>query len=175
MDDIRQAQFDRQSRRFNQLKGETFENALSRCRELFDLSALLQALTSEINSLSDETKPDSLSCQFLNWVAANLNDPHVVFSKEDVGQVAVSESLVLACLEYMFLGKVSAPADEQYCGRSVAELFAPRTQVLVPKPKQTRFTEAIFIAVGLGSFFLFFTLWTRLLPLSSCFDTNLRL
>jgi hypothetical protein len=123
-DDVVQARLDEHSCRFAPLEGDALDSAADRCRELFDVDALLQSLVAEINSFSAEAQPESLAAQFLTWAAASLSEPHVVFSTADPHRVDVGAPLVLACLEQLFSGSVQAPAEEQHNGRSIAELFA---------------------------------------------------
>lgn len=122
-DDVRQARLDMHAGRFGRLTGEALQSAATRCRELFDVTALLQAVTAEINSFSAEAQPESLPCLFMTWAAASLSEPHAIFSADDPHRVDVGEPLVLACLERLFLGNVNAPVDEQYHGRSIVKLF----------------------------------------------------
>jgi len=123
-DDIVTARLDEHACRFAPLEGDALDSAADRCRELFDVDALLQSLVAEINSFSAEAQPESLAAQFLTWAAASLSEPHVVFSTADPHHVDVGAPLVLACLEQLFAGSVQAPAEEQQNGRSIAELFA---------------------------------------------------
>merc|ERR1712187_830022 len=123
VDDVRHARLDSHAGRFRELTGDALLNVATRCRDLFDVSALLQALAAEINGFSAESQPESLPCLFVTWAAANLSQPHAIFSASDPYRLDVDESLVLACLEQLFLGYVNAPDEEQYHERNVKKLF----------------------------------------------------
>merc|ERR1712187_510779 len=125
-DDVRQAHLDSHAGRFEQLSGVALQNAVSRCKELFDLGSLLQALVAELNNFAAAAHPESLPCLFMTWASANLSEPHIIFSPSDLYRVDVDEALVLACLEQLFLGRVMVEVDEKYRGRSLAQLFQPR-------------------------------------------------
>jgi len=140
-DDIAQARLDEHSHRFAPLEGHAFESAADRCRELFDVDALLQSLVAEINSFSAEAQPESLPAQFLTWASANLSEPHAVFSAADPHRVDVGTPLVLACLEQLFVGSVEAPVGEQHTARSIAVFAvcpsgAEASQALPPSESQ---------------------------------------
>merc|ERR1712060_767263 len=68
-DDIRRAMLDEHAGRFPCLSREEQLSAAARCRELFDVEALMKALMMEVNSFDQNSSPQSLPLQFLNWAS----------------------------------------------------------------------------------------------------------
>lgn len=125
-DDIRRASLDEHAAvRFQRLDGRDLKFAAARCRELFDIEAVIKALMAEVNSFSEHSPKESLPHQFLEWASTRLQDKHIVFNEEDCTCVAVGEPLALAVVEDLFLGKPSAPPEEMYRGTSLQSIFKP--------------------------------------------------
>jgi len=95
----------------------------ARCRELFDIEALLKALTAELNSFNADSLVDSLPQQFLRWVSVSLTQKHVVFDAGACMSVDVEEPLVVAILEVLFIGQPLAEAEDMYRGSFLKDLF----------------------------------------------------
>jgi hypothetical protein len=123
-DDVRRAELDEHARMRHPplLPAERREHAV-RCRELFDLGALAQALTAELNSLSDVSPADSLPRVFLDWASKRLRQKHVIFDEATSMRVDIDQSFALAVLEVMFLGEPGAPADQAYRGHFWGDIF----------------------------------------------------
>jgi len=122
MDYIRLAMLDRHaSKRYDSI-GDQVHSVAARCREIFDLDAVLQAFVSEINSFSAECQPESLPCLFLAWASDHLRQKHIVFDDATCSKVDVQQPLALAIFEMLFLG---APGDSEeiYRGQSLQDLF----------------------------------------------------
>merc|ERR1712216_177554 len=129
-DDVRRASLDEHARaRFATLPSEEVKTAAARCRELFDLEALVQVLVSELNSFSDASSPNSLPRLFLDWVSENMAEKHVVFDEETCTSVAVDRTLVIAVMEVIFLGQLDELTNSEYRGASICELFT-KTQIV---------------------------------------------
>jgi hypothetical protein len=109
--------------RYEVLEGEEKEAALVRCRELFDLQALLDAFVAEVNSFNDASLSDSLPRMFLDWVSDHMVQKHIVFDESTCSKVEVTKSLALVVMEAMFLGSLGAPAEEIYRGIPLHDLF----------------------------------------------------
>lgn len=122
-DEIRQARLDEHRKRFNALSPDERLSAFARCREVFDIEALLKALVGELNSFSVDSPSDSISHQFLKWASSSITQKHVVFDLSTCMVVDVEESLVPAILEVLFLGQSLAPADAMYRGFYINKLF----------------------------------------------------
>jgi hypothetical protein len=122
-DEIRQANLDVHRERFAMLTPEERVVASTRHRELFDVEALLKALTAQLNSFGANSPPESLPHQFLKWVSASLTQKHVVFDVDTCMSIDVEEAMVLAIIEVLFLGRPSAIADKTYRGVCLNDLF----------------------------------------------------
>jgi len=122
-DEIRQARLDEHKGRFPSLSHDEQLRASARCREVFDMEALLKALAAELNSFSSQSPTDSMSHQFLKWASESVTQRHVVFDAGTCMSVDVEEPLVLAILEILFLGQTSASEAETYRGCHMKELF----------------------------------------------------
>jgi len=126
-DDIRRAALDRHAEhRYPRLTPKEQKEAASRCRELFDIEAMLMAFCSEASSFDADSSAESLPRLFLDWASVNITEPHVVFKDDSCTRVEVPRSLVLALFEALFLQKVQAAPDEKYRDFSVLDLFARR-------------------------------------------------
>merc|ERR1712096_86599 len=80
-DDIRRAELDwHASKRFPCLGDADRLRAAARCREFFDVDALVKALAAEVNSLSEESEAASLPRKFVDWACASLNDKYTIFA-----------------------------------------------------------------------------------------------
>lgn len=122
-DEIRQANLDVHRQRFAELTPEELAVASGRLRELFDIEALLKALTAQLNSFDADSPPESVPHQFLKWASTSLTQKHVVFDVDTCMSIDVEEALVLAIIEVLFLGRSSAMADETYRGVCLNDLF----------------------------------------------------
>mmetsp|Transcript_41721 Transcript_41721/g.129249 ORF Transcript_41721/g.129249 Transcript_41721/m.129249 type:complete len:374 (-) Transcript_41721:148-1269(-) len=122
-DDVRRAELDEHARtRYQRLHGADAEAAAARCRELFDVEALLSAFVAEVNSFHAGSPPESLPRCFLDWASQHLSQKHAVMDAETCMRVDVDRSFALAVLEALFLGQ---PADMQglYRGVPLRRLF----------------------------------------------------
>lgn len=125
LDAVRLAALDgHAAKRFPCLTGEDADAAVERCRELFDLEALLQAFVAEVNSFSFQSAAGSLAVLFLQWVSENLADKHAVLDELTCSQTQIDVALALCVLEVVFLGAPSAADGELYRGRPIGEVFA---------------------------------------------------
>jgi len=123
-DQIRQAKLDvHATQRFAVLSPAELVSASARLREVFDIEALLKALTAQLNSFDAESPPESVPQQFLKWVSASLTQKHVVFDVDTCMSIDVESPMVLAIIEVLFLGRSSAMADETYRGARLNDLF----------------------------------------------------
>merc|ERR1711959_798669 len=123
-DDVRRAELDVHAQsRFSRLSQRDVLTASARCRELFEIEALLKVLVAEVNSFSDRSLAESMPRVFLDWVSAHLTHKHVVFDEETCTRVEIDAALAPAILEALFLGQSAAPMDECYRGVQVRNLF----------------------------------------------------
>jgi len=123
--DIRRAAFDQHARqRFKNIPENEKAAVAARCRELFDVQALVQAFAAEVNSFSTESPSNSLPRLFLNWASTRLTLKHIVFDEETCTHVDVGELLAMAILEDLFLGQPGATSSEFYRGQRIATLFS---------------------------------------------------
>lgn len=123
-DDVRRAALDEHARaRFSKLRPHDANLAAARARELFDLEAFLQALTSELNSFNASSAAESLPRLFLDWASEHISEKHVVFDEDTCTRVEVDCMFVMAVIEMLFLGQVDVLADETYRGHKLRELF----------------------------------------------------
>lgn len=123
--DIRRARLDEHARsRFQCLNHVEQEKATKRCRQLFDLDALLGALAGEVNSFSAESPQNSLPWLFMDWVSRRFDQKHIVFD-DTCMHVEVGRPLLLAVLEDLFMGKVRSGKDEVYRGVLLRDVFFP--------------------------------------------------
>jgi hypothetical protein len=121
-DYIRLAMLDKHaSERYDSLSGDVLSVA-ARCREIFDVDAVLQAFVSEVNAFSIDSHPESLPRLFIDWASEHLKHKHVVFDDATYCQMAIQPPLALAIFEVLFLG---APGnlEETYHGHSFRDLF----------------------------------------------------
>jgi hypothetical protein len=136
-DEIRRAKLDEHRKRFAELSPPEQAAGSARCRELFDVEALLKALMAELNSFNFESPADSMPQQFLKWVSFSLKEKHVVFDVGTCMSVDVEESLVLAILEVLFFGRPSSLATvETYRGCHVEDLF------ILPRDSEVEYVMA---------------------------------
>mmetsp|Transcript_41722 Transcript_41722/g.129254 ORF Transcript_41722/g.129254 Transcript_41722/m.129254 type:complete len:375 (-) Transcript_41722:148-1272(-) len=122
-DDVRRAELDEHAEaRYLCLEEDEAEAAAARCRELFDVEALLSAFVAEVNSFHAGSPPESLPRCFLDWASQHLSQKHAVMDAETCMRVDVDRSFALAVLEALFLGQ---PADMQglYRGVPLRRLF----------------------------------------------------
>jgi hypothetical protein len=123
-DDVRRALLDEHARaRFAKLPSKEVKTAAARCRDLFDLEALVQVLVSELNSFSESSSPNSLPRLFLDWVSENMAEKHVVFDQETFTRVDVDRTLVIAVMEVVFLGQLDELTNSEYRGAAICDLF----------------------------------------------------
>jgi hypothetical protein len=125
MDDIRRAELDEHARmRHSPLPPQSRLVYAARCRELFDIGALLQAITAEVNGFSEASLGDSLPRLFLDWASQRMRQKHVVFDEATSMRVDIDKSFAMATLEVVFLGQ-PAEAEEAYRGHRLGDLFLP--------------------------------------------------
>merc|ERR1712196_264037 len=67
-----------------------------------------------------------MSSLFLEWVAENLVEKHVVFDEDTCTHIEVGETFAVAILEDLFLGRTLAAPGERYRGFSTREIFKAR-------------------------------------------------
>merc|ERR1711862_981798 len=135
------------------------DDAIKRCRELFDVQALIQALAAELSSFNEKSPRDSISQLFLVWASENLKHKHIVFD-ETCMHVDIGYTFVTAILEVLFLGKPSASIEgESYRGHKIGELFILKGEFNLQRKdaplRITRFTH------GLSPFNFLFNLLLR--------------
>jgi hypothetical protein len=123
--DVRRAALDVHARsRFARLSSDEAASAATRCRELFDLQAFLQALVSELNSFNEASPPNSLPRLFLGWVSENMKEKHIVFDEECCSSVDVASTLVMAILKMIYLdGLDEDMMDLTYRGMKLRNVF----------------------------------------------------
>lgn len=122
--DVRTASLDRHAQeRFACLTGASKRAAERRCRELFDVDALLKAFVAEVNSFSASSPESSLPRKFLEWSTEKLTPVHIVMDQETCSRVDVGEELGLAILEVLFLSTLSGSPTEMYREHSLWGLF----------------------------------------------------
>lgn len=132
--DIRRASHDEHARaRFTPLSGRKADAAIARCREHFDVEAMLKTFVAEVNSLSSESPADSLPMLFLHWASENLEEKHIVFDEETFSTVDIDFTFAISVLEVLFLGATAAPAGECFRHVLLRSLFKPQ-QPPTPTP-----------------------------------------
>merc|ERR1712232_820984 len=129
-DDIRRAMLDDHAMRFPRLSREEQLSAAARCRELFDVEALVKALMVEISSFGLMSSSASLPLQFLNWASKRLGQKYIVFTDDSATDIRIEEGFSLAVIETLFLGQPSAPPEEMYRGVYLHDLFLPSSDIL---------------------------------------------
>lgn len=123
-DEIRLAMLDgHAAQRFPKLPREEVHRAAARCRELFDVEAMLQALCAEINAFNEDSPPQSLPRMFLDWANTRMEHSHLVFDEATCSHVEIVYPLALAIVEVLFFGRSEAPSGESYRGHEVQNLF----------------------------------------------------
>jgi len=123
-DDMRRAALDKLAEdRFEPLGETDVQESADRCRELFDVDAMLAAFVAEVNGFNAGSAPDSLPRLFLVWAAEHLADKHVVFDQQTCSHVEVTSDFALAVFEKVFTGKTHVPASELYRGQRMLALF----------------------------------------------------
>jgi len=126
-DDVRRAALDHlAAERFSPLGETDLPEAASRCRELFDVDAMLGAFVAEVNGFNAHSAPESLPRLFLSWALERLADTHVVFDEDTCSHVEVTQDFALAVFEDVFTGKMRAPASEVFRGQQLRVLFLRR-------------------------------------------------
>ncbi|CAE7258090.1 SLC30A9 [Symbiodinium natans] len=132
-DDIRRADLDEHARnRFGKLQGNNRDDAAKRCRQLFDVEAMIKTFCNEVNSFNAETCKDSLPGQFMTWADENMTQKHAIFDEDTCSKVEVTEILATAIFEVLFNGKPAAPQGETYRDTPISELF--KVQEVPPTP-----------------------------------------
>lgn len=123
--DVRRASLDQHAhRRFAPVREPEASAAAARCRELFDVDALLKALASEVNSLDEDSTSASLPRIFLEWAESKVPQRHVVLDEVSCSRIDIDESFTLAVLEVLYFGYPKAAANEFYRGERLSDLFA---------------------------------------------------
>lgn len=124
MGDIRRAKLDEHAAtRFPRLGRKQRHLFTDRCRELFDVAALIQAFVAEVNGFSESSLPESLPRLFLDWASERLTEKHVVLDEATCTRVDVTSPLAKAILEDLFLGAPDSATDHVYRGRRLSTLF----------------------------------------------------
>uniref|UniRef100_A0A7S2IR45 Uncharacterized protein n=1 Tax=Alexandrium andersonii TaxID=327968 RepID=A0A7S2IR45_9DINO len=122
--DVRRAELDEHARdRFPRLRGSQAAAAAARCRQLFDVEALLGALAAEIGGLAEDSSAESFPRAFLTWASEHMTDQHVLLDEETFSRIEVEQPLALAILETLFLGRPRAAAGELYRDKELQGLF----------------------------------------------------
>lgn len=122
--DVRRAELDEHARsRFPCLDNISAETAAARCREIFDLDALLDAFVAEVNSLSTESPPESLPRLLLQWVPAYMTHRETLLDEATCTRMEVDHGLARCILEVLFLGAPKAPEEEVRRGVPLRHLF----------------------------------------------------
>jgi len=122
--DIRRARLDEHAAtRFPRLRRQQRHAFTDRCRELFDVAALLQAFVAEVNSFSQASPPESLPRLFLDWASERLTEKHVVLDEATCTRVDVTLPLARAIIEDLFLGAPDSSSDQVHRGRKLSTLF----------------------------------------------------
>jgi len=126
-DDVRRAALDQLAvERFSPLGEADLPGVASRCRELFDMDAMLGAFVAEVNGFNADSTPESLPRLFLVWASERLADKHVVFDEHTCSHVEVTPDLALAVFEDVFIGHMNAPVSEFFRGQQIRALFLRR-------------------------------------------------
>jgi len=126
-DDVRRAQLDEHAAsRFQALAAHDRQSAAERCKELFDIDAVLQAFMAEVTTFDSHSLPESLPCMFLCWASGHMKQKHLVFDEETCSHIDVNQPLALAIFESLFLGELAAAPKETYRGYPAAEVFLNR-------------------------------------------------
>lgn len=131
--------------RFQPITDADADAAAARCRELFDVVALLQAFVAEANNLSEESHPQSIARLFLDWVAENMAEKHIIFDEATCSRTEISLPLALCIFEALILGAPAAPEHEMHRGKGVCKLFKPCSTSTGPDellPSVDRVSEA---------------------------------
>jgi hypothetical protein len=122
--DIRRARLDEHAAtRFPRLGRQQRHAFIDRCRELFDVAALMQAFVAEVNGFSEDSPPESLPRRFLDWASERLTEKHVVLDEATCTRVDVTLPLAKAIIEDLFLGAPDLATDQVYRGRRLSTLF----------------------------------------------------
>jgi len=125
--DVRRAEHDEHANsRFHRLRSKDAEAAMVRCRELFDMEALVRNFVSEVNSFSDKSSSESLPRLFLDWACKNLSEQHIVFDEETCSRVDIDSVFALSVLEHLFLGRSYGCSDDSFRGIELHRLFVER-------------------------------------------------
>jgi len=123
-DDIRRAHLDEQAaKRYSRVVSSGAQQAATRCRELFDLDALLHAFVAEVNALNEDSPKESLARTFIDWASQRMQPKHIVFNEETCERVEIDQSLALLVFEMLFLEQLGAEPGDSYRGVPVHELF----------------------------------------------------
>mmetsp|Transcript_108444 Transcript_108444/g.188231 ORF Transcript_108444/g.188231 Transcript_108444/m.188231 type:complete len:446 (+) Transcript_108444:62-1399(+) len=129
VEDVRRAKLDTHAAsRFAELKKEEREKAAKRCRELFDLEAMMKAFVAEVNNLSTESSSNSLPRLFLDWTSTNLSHRHIVLDEATYSRTDINDVFAMAVFEALFLGQPGAPAQETFRDMHIQELFCQRLE-----------------------------------------------
>lgn len=112
------------SQRFPKVTKGDATAAVARCRELFDMTAFLQALVAEVNSFHEDSPKDSLAACFLEWVDETLSRKHVVLDEESCTRTDISCAFAMSLVEYLFLGAPQASRSELFRGVPLVGLFS---------------------------------------------------
>jgi len=122
--DVRRAVLDdHAAKRFRRLAGPDAAEAVARCRQLFDLDALLGALVAEVNREVAKAPQQSLAAQFLRWVDETLALKHAVLDEVAFARADIDAPLAFCVLEVLYRGAPDAPAGERFRNVAIDDLF----------------------------------------------------
>mmetsp|Transcript_41952 Transcript_41952/g.90075 ORF Transcript_41952/g.90075 Transcript_41952/m.90075 type:complete len:487 (-) Transcript_41952:262-1722(-) len=100
----------------------------ARCRELFDLDAVLQVFVGEVNSFSEKSDQASLASLFVRWLSTGEGvadeRKHVLLDEDTLSRPDIDSNVALAVFEKIFLGAVDIAEDRQIRGIPVRKIFA---------------------------------------------------
>merc|ERR1712146_648646 len=109
MDDIRRAHLDEHAaRRYPTLQPTDRDAAAKRCRELFDVEALLHAFVSEVHLFDEDSALHSLPRLFVDWISSRMTQKHKLLDEATCSRVEISPEFALVVLELLYLGKHNA-------------------------------------------------------------------
>jgi len=129
---VKQGKLDEHAQaRFRILQGAKLGKAEKRIHELFDMGALLKAFAAEAVTFGASTANDSLPRLFIDWASEHMSQKHLIFDEDTCSHVVVDDSLALAVLEVVFLGRPRAAVDERYRGELLSEVFVADAAVEV--------------------------------------------
>lgn len=122
--DIRRARMDvHAASRFRRLAPGETPAVVDRCRELFDLDAMIKGLAAETSGLDADSASDSLPRLFLGWASESMTNLHALLDRDTQMRLEIGDSMLLAVLEVLFIGRSGSPPEELYRGEPLLGLF----------------------------------------------------